>query len=420
MKDCLTEEQLQVVNSNHPFIVCSACPGSGKTRVIIERAKRISSGCPRKTLITSFTKKGRTEIKERLKGFEDNIETFTIHSLAFHVIRENWAELNSLIRSSDWPDKPLFMSEETEQTLLLEEFGDREGKRKIGNLDYCRRMGITGHELLSLRELGVFFGKKKPEDFREFDSYEQYRIQRGVLMYHDLIPLAIRLVKAPETSLEFYSHYSNLLIDEAQDLSLTHWRFLEPFLFGVDSVTLAGDLNQSIFSYAQGNGMVMEKLKNLKSSKHLTLTLNFRSGKRIVEACNKVIKSEEMTAAVDLPGIVITKGFETFEEEKSFLQDWYTEGSAILFRTNAGGEKYLEIGDGFTIHSSKGREWDRVAIVSADPTQIPHPLNRKIEEERNLFYVACSRAKKELLITYVGQPSLFVTELEEFLGRVSC
>jgi len=60
-----------------------------------------------------------------------------------------------------------------------------------------------------------------------------------------------------------------------------------------------------------------------------------------------------------------------------------------------------------TIHGSKGLEWDYVYIIDVDSETFPsirqnYYVNEgdDSEEERRLFYVACSRAKQNLIITY--------------------
>ncbi|HEY8965451.1 MAG TPA: ATP-dependent helicase, partial [Candidatus Methylacidiphilales bacterium] len=56
-----------------------------------------------------------------------------------------------------------------------------------------------------------------------------------------------------------------------------------------------------------------------------------------------------------------------------------------------------------TIHSSKGLEWDGVCLIGAGSCQIPHPRSLDagdIEEERRLFYVAVTRAREDLLLTF--------------------
>ena len=57
-----------------------------------------------------------------------------------------------------------------------------------------------------------------------------------------------------------------------------------------------------------------------------------------------------------------------------------------------------------TMHSSKGLEFDTVFLVGITDSKIPHIYSQQndigIEEERRLFYVAMTRAKQNLYITY--------------------
>ena len=79
-----------------------------------------------------------------------------------------------------------------------------------------------------------------------------------------------------------------------------------------------------------------------------------------------------------------------------------------------------------TIHSAKGLEWYSVIIPHALDGLIPsvRALNNieEIEEERRLFYVACSRAKQDLIITmpsYVSTYNAFLSYPSRFLVEIS-
>ncbi len=77
-----------------------------------------------------------------------------------------------------------------------------------------------------------------------------------------------------------------------------------------------------------------------------------------------------------------------------------------------------------TIHSAKGLEWHAVFVIWAADGRFPADYNvhseEEIEEERRLMYVATTRAKQELYITYpinifdrtmgfvMGKPSRFI------------
>ncbi|MCA2999402.1 MAG: ATP-dependent helicase [Rhodocyclaceae bacterium] len=63
-----------------------------------------------------------------------------------------------------------------------------------------------------------------------------------------------------------------------------------------------------------------------------------------------------------------------------------------------------------TFHGAKGLEWDVVIAVAADHDKVPHQKS-EISEERRLFYVASTRARKRYAITSGrGIPSPFVIE----------
>jgi len=80
-----------------------------------------------------------------------------------------------------------------------------------------------------------------------------------------------------------------------------------------------------------------------------------------------------------------------------------------------------------TIHQAKGLEWDTVFLIGFNEYEFPHPKSlaqeNSLEEERRLFYVAATRAKRHLFLTYpqnkytnngllIARASKFLQELE--------
>ena len=73
------------------------------------------------------------------------------------------------------------------------------------------------------------------------------------------------------------------------------------------------------------------------------------------------------------------------------------------------------------MHGAKGLEFDTVFIIQSNEGVIPYKrakLDAELEEERRMFYVAMTRAKRKLVISYVknkngkeAAPSRFVCEL---------
>jgi len=78
-----------------------------------------------------------------------------------------------------------------------------------------------------------------------------------------------------------------------------------------------------------------------------------------------------------------------------------------------------------TIHQAKGLEWEAVFVMGLSSGQFPNERalkeNNGLEEERRLFYVAVTRAKKHLYLSYsltggwgdvLSNPSMFVEEID--------
>jgi DNA helicase-2/ATP-dependent DNA helicase PcrA len=61
-----------------------------------------------------------------------------------------------------------------------------------------------------------------------------------------------------------------------------------------------------------------------------------------------------------------------------------------------------------TCHAAKGMEFSTVYLVTCQDGMMPHAKATDLEEERNIYFVACSRAERELHITYSGTPSPFL------------
>jgi len=60
------------------------------------------------------------------------------------------------------------------------------------------------------------------------------------------------------------------------------------------------------------------------------------------------------------------------------------------------------------LHAAKGLEWERVYLVGVSEGVLP--WSEPIEEERRLFYVGLTRAKRSLTLTFHQTPSRFLAE----------
>lgn len=62
-----------------------------------------------------------------------------------------------------------------------------------------------------------------------------------------------------------------------------------------------------------------------------------------------------------------------------------------------------------TLHAAKGLEWEQVFLVGVNEGVLPTHENA-VDEERRLFYVGITRAKRHLWLSYRGNPSRFLSE----------
>jgi DNA helicase-2/ATP-dependent DNA helicase PcrA len=81
-------------------------------------------------------------------------------------------------------------------------------------------------------------------------------------------------------------------------------------------------------------------------------------------------------------------------------------------------EKAIQL---MTMHGAKGLEFDTVFIVGANETIVPYKkaeTKDEIEEERRLFYVAMTRAKRKLVISYYKERNGKKLEASRFVREL--
>jgi superfamily I DNA/RNA helicase len=250
----------------------------------------------------------------------------------------------------------------------------------------------------------------------------------------------------------------HVLVDEGQDLGPSKWLLLRALVSeGPNDLFIAEDSHQRI--YGQRTVLVRWGIKVVGRSHRLRLNYrttaqNLAFAVSILEgAAYQDLESEpESTAGYrssrtgPLPD---RRGFPSLVEELDFaarlLAEWLTDAPrgtiAVLVRTKAlrdtvarglseRGTEAVVVDSGehrgagiavMTMHKAKGLEFSRVCIMGAGRDNIPNPAVIKaaaargdaadaLLRERSLLYVAASRARDALEVTWTGTPSEFLTE----------
>ena len=71
-----------------------------------------------------------------------------------------------------------------------------------------------------------------------------------------------------------------------------------------------------------------------------------------------------------------------------------------------------------TIHKSKGMEYPVVFIIGCNEELLPHHKNKNVDDECRLFYVAITRAEKELYLSYVDIYNNKVKNVSSFIENI--
>jgi len=254
----------------------------------------------------------------------------------------------------------------------------------------------------------------------------------------------------------FVPEFEHVLVDEYQDVNSAQIEIID--LLKPSNLFCVGDPRQSIFGW---RGSQIKYILNFEE-KHpdceiITLSTNYRSSKQIVELINSAMENArlpELRHFNEVNAEIKLIEFESEDDEMNFVVNKIKEMDIskneifVLARTNriisevsdrmklSGIKHILRTEEHHadveaarneitlaTVHSIKGLEADTVFVVGCNGLSFPcktseHPVMEltkiydydKEEEERRLFYVAMSRAKHRLYLTYSGKPTRFVTD----------
>ena len=215
------------------------------------------------------------------------------------------------------------------------------------------------------------------------------------------------------------------------------WHRVLKYLPGVGLVT-ARRIIEGIVSQDGLKTDAFEKAKFSEALKRLVKMLNDATEAMSIHAKFEIVKeyylpilqAEEPDFQVRLLDInVLIDLSSKYDSLDKFLTDFALDppskkfGSKTVPLIDEGEDKPLTVS---TIHSAKGLEWYSVFIPHALDGLIPSVRSlsnlEELEEERRLFYVACSRAKQDLIITmpsYVATYNAFLSYPSRFLVEIN-
>lgn len=324
----LSQKQLQIVNHKDGALLVEAGPGSGKTRVLIERIKCLLSSSKRgKVLALTFSNLAADEMKGRLsedRAFEeqlDRVTAGTIHSFCLDLVqsRGNLIGLNS--------DMVLFESEDDRKTVLKDVFLENQNLK-----DFLVQQQDKNQIIQRILQL-ITEQKKRfvlPENCSVKDpfpliysEYNQKLFDQNAMDFDDILFFAYRiLTENPSVVRVYNSLYRYICIDEAQDLNFAQYQVIKALCGdSFNNVMMVGDANQSIYGFNGSDSDFMTKsFVDDFSPVIYKLNDNYRSAKRIVEFANRLEHYDSVTNYV-YDGELLAKKLEDESAEAKFVAD---------------------------------------------------------------------------------------------------
>lgn len=252
----------------------------------------------------------------------------------------------------------------------------------------------------------------------------------------------------------------HVIVDEGQDLHPTHWQLLRAAVEkGRDDLFISEDSHQRIY----GQKLKLSRYGIDLRGRARRLTLNYRTTAQNLDYALRILDGAGDDVVVDLEGLpeqhheyrsirsgpmprVIAAASAAAErtEIARIVKEWLDEGTpapaiGVLVRgtqqaagivgalgqldvpaaeikaSTGAAPKTVQV---MTMHRAKGMEFQRVILAGMNSASMPAPYvlasledaerEDKLQQERSLLYVAASRARDELVVTYSGDVSGFL------------
>lgn len=297
----LDPQQRRAVLAPRGPVCILAGAGTGKTRTITRRiAHLVNTGHVRgdQVLAVTFTARAAGELRMRLAGLgvadagTGPVQARTFHSAALRNLSYFW---------------PRIYGEEPWQLLDGQFRAVAQAVRRVGLdpstdtiRDVLTEIGWAKSSLLTpdnYAEQAVALGRDLPvpghEVARAFRAYEDLKVSGPVRMldFDDLLGHMADLVEeVPAIAEEFRDRYRCFVVDEFQDVTPAQQRLLSAWLGNRDDLTVVGDVNQTIYSFAGAQpDFLLGFADRYPEATVVRLESDYRSTPQVVGMANAVI-----------------------------------------------------------------------------------------------------------------------------------
>jgi len=355
----LNKEQIEAVNFVNGNLLIVASAGTGKTTTIVERYANLIKNHnykPNEILMTTFTNKAAKDMIKKIFERTGTNPPYvgTMHSLFLRILRENALSIfpSKYFTIIDDPDKKLIIKKILSENKIdsksdsiryfiawISKFKNRavfaENLDSEMSLDDVKEEGII-EDLLDDEIIRIDPRLRKSVN-KVYKKYEEELRKNNLIDLDDILLFTLRLFENNNDIKErYFKQFKAIMVDEAQDLNVAQIKILTQLQN--NNLCLIGDDCQNIYEW-----------RGSSNQNKITLTDNYRSGKKIIESVNKIIDSmsfkidKQLNCTKDYKDELNINSFFNFYEELSFIVEKIKEllkkgiskeEIAVLFRTN--------------------------------------------------------------------------------------
>ncbi|MDI1279260.1 UvrD-helicase domain-containing protein, partial [Methylobacter sp.] len=290
-----------------------------------------------------------------------------------------------------------------------------------------------------------------------YEVYQQHLRDTATIDFEDMIGRAIEYVEDGR----YRSPYSYLLVDEFQDISASRARLVKALLAQNpdNSLFCVGDDWQSIYRFTGSDVSITKEFEEHFGYTAISvLDKTFRFNNKIGDVASRfvmknptqIVKKIHSHHVIEQPAVSLIKTSQDqvgLSAALSAISTKTNENATVLILARFNFRKpdlstlkrqYPKLRLEFmSVHASKGKEADYVVVLGLEkgkhgfPSEkVTHPLLDLLlpqaeayahAEERRLFYVALTRAKKHVyLVSDVHKASNFIRELIDKNYEILC
>lgn len=324
----LSAIQSGIVDHGDGALLVVAGPGSGKTRVLTERVRRLltSEEGHFRILALTFTNKAANEMKERLfdvPGITERAFIGTLHSFCVEVLSNR----GSAVGIDGVPI--IFESlSDRRQVLIQAASEDPDLRLKLLTAGTIRDQGRLVQSWLD--EIGEAKSQlltpdlvENPTVRRAYEAYNAGLRASGAVDFDDLLFLTHRLFEQRPKIADFYRRqYRYICIDEAQDLNEAQYMVLRALCGDqYKNVMMVGDPRQAIFSWNGGSPGYLDIFQRDFDAKRVEMKENYRSSREIVRIASALAPDYTVYDYLPIPGeVVLLNGQDEEEEAEEVLR----------------------------------------------------------------------------------------------------